>query len=82
MKAIMTKYLAATLHLPARIKAWDMDGNSVTLPCLLQGDDTRRAVEAFCRKMGLKGRLIGGGSTRNGMAFVWVHKYSANIKVK
>ena len=45
-KAIMTKFLPETLHKPARVKAWDMDGNSVTLSCLNLGDDTSRAITA------------------------------------
>jgi len=86
MKAILTKYLPATDTKPSRVKAYDGDGNSITLPY----DDNSgkqdhvspfaRAAVALCRKMGWTygGKLISGG-TKTGAVFVFEKSESFEI---
>lgn len=74
MKAIETKYLSATDHKGSRIKAYDCDRNSITIPYPheLSGEAVhQKAAEALRDKMGWKGQLVG-GSTRKGYVFVFV----------
>ena len=76
MKAIEVKYLPATNVRGSRIKAYDLDGNQVTIsyPHELSGDDVyRAAAEELCKKMNWKGSIEGGG-TKNGMVFVFTPK--------
>ena len=73
MKAIMTKYLGPTNVRGSRIKAYDVDRNSVTIPYPhdLSGEDChRKAAKELCNKMGWPGQLIGGATT-DGYAFVF-----------
>lgn len=73
MKAIQTKYLPATNTKGSRIRAFDSDGNSVTVSHYhdaSRDDAHRRAARALCEKMDWRGRLIG-GHIKDGMAFVW-----------
>lgn len=75
MKAIQTKYLPATGRRGSRIKAFDADGNSITLPLdhgLNQDARHRQAAEALRDKMGWKGELIQGG-LKDGEVFVFAH---------
>ena len=76
MKAITTKYLGATNTRGSRIKAFDMDGNSITIPYPhdLSGEDVHRAAaQALCAKMNWSGMLIG-GATSGGYVFVFGHQ--------
>ena len=74
-KAILTKYLPATNTKPSRVKAYDCDGNSITVPYTyddLYGNQAYiNAANALKNKMGWKGELIG-GHTKDGMAFVFM----------
>lgn len=78
MKAISTKFLGPTNTLGARIKAFDMDANSVTIGYSheLSGVDVfRAAADAFMAKYGwyLSGRdALVGGAIRGGYVFVIV----------
>lgn len=74
MKAILTKYLGPTNYRGARIKAYDSDGNSATIPFPYELNTEgrhRKAAEALLDKMGWEGNLAG-GHTKEGMAFVFV----------
>lgn len=79
MKAIFTKVLEQTNTLPHRIKAKDVDGNSVTLSAdaihtgagLAQYETHLVAANELKRKMGWRGKLAGGGS-KDGFVFVFV----------
>ena len=72
MKAIQTKCLPATYTRGARIKAFDLDGNQVTLPYDYEGIERmhRKAAYALRDKMGWKGELIG-GHIKTGMGLVF-----------
>ena len=60
-KAITTKYLQPTGTKPARVKASDMDGNSVILSFVsLDGQHHYETAKALCRKMGWTTRLVSG----------------------
>lgn len=79
MKAITTKYHAATDFRGSRISARAEGGNVtfISYPHELSGEDCyRAAADALCKKMGwdkLGHRLIGGG-TGNGWVFVFAPK--------
>ena len=82
MKAIITKKLPFTSTKPTRIKASDLDGNSVTVPY----DDALRwstgethipAARALCEKMGWHGKLAQ-GSLGGDYVFVWVEDERVN----
>jgi len=71
MKAILTKYIPCSNTRGSRIKAYDCDKNSVTIPYPheLSGEDVYRlAAVRLCQKMGWDTDLIGGGLA-NGYAF-------------
>jgi len=73
MKAITVKNLAPTDYKGSRLKAFDQDGNSVTIP---RGNQDRlgayhMAAIALCEKMGWFGKLVG-GSVKDGYVFVFV----------
>jgi len=77
MKAILTKYIGPTLHRGSRIKAYDEDGNSITIPFdygLNQGQRHKKAAIALCKKMGWAGEMVGGG-IKNGYAFCFVDSW-------
>lgn len=80
-RAIFTRYLGPTNTRGSRIKAFDCEGNSATVPMdnSKRDDDSHRAaVEKLCRKMNWSGRLASGG-TKDGMVFVFVeHLAPAN----
>lgn len=72
MKAIVTKMLAPTNTLGARVKASDGDGSCITIPydfSISLGKNHAVAARALANKIGWPESLVG-GSTRNGM--VWV----------
>lgn len=74
MKAICTKFMGPTNHQGARIKASDMDGNTITIAYPHDGGADvrhRAAAIALCQKMGWQGRMIE-GSTKTGSVFVFV----------
>lgn len=75
MKAISTKYLGATNTKPARIKAYTVDNNSLTLSRHLfdelDGEELHKIVACrLCAKMGWSTDLLGGG-TKEGWVFVF-----------
>jgi len=74
-KAIVTKFIGPTTHRGARIKAFDLDGNSVTVPYKYEGGtetEHRHAAVKLCTKMGWpKCETLVGGAIRKGYAFVW-----------
>ena len=73
-KAIVTKYLGPTNYRGSRIKASDMDGNSITIgyPHELSGIAVHeKAARALMDKMGWTGKIAGGG-LKNGYVFVFV----------
>jgi len=86
MKAILTKRLPATNAKPSRIKAYDSDGNQVTLSvhefpideCERDEDKHRLVASALVSKMGwwdYRGGYkyhIQGGRTKEGYAWVLV----------
>lgn len=73
MKAIRTKYHGPTNTRGARITASDEDGNKCTIPYPyeLSGEAVHKsAATALCKKMGLRGELVG-GSLKDGYVFVF-----------
>jgi len=75
MKAIMTKYIPATGTKGSRIKAYDGDGNQVTIPYPSEKDGAACYAEAavnLCQKMGWTygGALVSGG-IKDGCVFVF-----------
>jgi len=74
MKAILTKYIGPTDFRGARIKAWDMDGNSVTVsyPYEMNQEERHRfAANALRLKMKWHADIVG-GAIKGGYAFVFV----------
>ena len=74
MQAIETKCLGATDRMGKRIKASNAFNKSVTISYDygLEADENHcEAARAFMRKMGWHGEMHG-GSTKNGMAWVFV----------
>lgn len=79
MKAIFTKVLGQTNTLPTRVKAFDSDGNSITLSAdaihtgtgLAQEETHRVAANELKKKMGWTGKLVA-GETKDGFVFVFV----------
>lgn len=75
MKAISTRYFGPTNTRGSRIKAFDSDSNSITIPYPheLSGEAVHfAAAKALCEKMGWKGLLVG-GAIKSGYVFVWSH---------
>ena len=73
MKAIEVKYIGPSGVRGSRIKAYDSDGNQVTLSYddgLNHDANARAAAEALCKKMNWSGRLVM-GSTNRGEVFVF-----------
>lgn len=63
MKAIFTKYLGPTNSRGSRVKAYDGDGNQVTLDwesSLDSDQNHKRAAYHLCMKMQWKGNLVMG----------------------
>ena len=80
MKAIQTRVHSPGHNTPARITAFDCDGNRVSVTdgqaearglSLYSEAGARFAARQLCRKMGWKGRLACGW-TRAGHVFVFV----------
>lgn len=74
MKAIQTRDIPASNSKPARVKAFDADGNSVTIArlqhCVI--DRTHAAAaEALKSKMGWTGTFVQ-GSIKGGQVFVFL----------
>ena len=75
MKAITVKYLGPTNFRGSRLRAFDSDGNSVTIPFphnLHHDYAYREAAKELCRKMKWHGKLCEGG-TKEGSVFVFVN---------
>lgn len=73
MKAIITKYLPATNTKPSRIKAFDSDNNSVTIPFpdnLENEACYKLAAVKLAEKMNWSTDLLGGG-VKDGYVFVF-----------
>ena len=71
-KAIVTRYLPATMRLPGRVKASDSDGNTTTISwdsSLNTLPNHQTAAEALCKKMGWHGHYVS-GATKDGYAHV------------
>lgn len=69
MKAIYTKVLPATNTKPRKVKAYDLDGNTITISYDDQ-DTYKQAAIALCEKMNWHGTLTG-GSVKDGHVFVF-----------
>lgn len=76
MKAIQTRYFGPGNVRDSRIKAFDLDGNQVTISypheCSGTSEDKHRlAAAALCQKMGWKGELVA-GALKDGYVFVFL----------
>lgn len=92
MKAILTRYIGPTeTHRHggavetqgARIRAFDLDGNSITVPYDHEQDTEAahaNAAMALCDKMEWSGGLVA-GATKDGYAFVFEGGSEYNIPV-
>jgi len=73
MKAIQTKYLGPTTHKGSRVKAYDLDGNSFTIPWDYGKKDSDihlGAVMGFCEKYDWPPYQWHFGSTKDG--YTWI----------
>jgi len=82
MKAITVKRLAPTSTKPARIKASDLDGNSLVRPrrsYMEYKDDCDVLVIHFCQKMEWTGGpgIMYSGATKEGLVYVFADPDSA-----
>jgi hypothetical protein len=68
MKAIYTKVLPATNTKSRKVKAFDLDNNSITIS--YEDDGYKQAAIALCQKMNWHGTLTG-GSVKDGYVFVF-----------
>ena len=73
MKAILTKFYGPTDTKPARVKAYDMDGNCMWVTSADHNDPHFAAAHALCAKMNWEGDIIG-GAIKGGYAFVFAEK--------
>ena len=86
MKAITVKYLGPTNTQGSRIKAYDLDGHSITISYdySLSGHNKVyvKAAYALCDKMGWKTTGLIGGGTKDGMVFVFAESeiFDNNLK--
>lgn len=75
MKAIIVKYLSPTHTKGARLKAYDMDGNSLIVPydhAAERGVSERRVAEELCDEMGWHGKeTLVEGAIAEGAVFVF-----------
>jgi len=76
MKAITTRYVPQTKRFPARIRAFDSDRNSCSIPFPMDAETDaeahRRAAAALCEQMHWDGaETLKGGAIKNGYAFVF-----------
>jgi hypothetical protein len=84
MKAITVKYIPATNPKDTRLKAFDVDGNQVTVsrnqwPNLDGQELCHQAAIALCYKMDWtsgfgKGAGLVGGAVKNGYVFCFKHQ--------
>ena len=76
MKAIITQYHGPTYSKGSRIRAFDLDNNSVTVsvdPALNSDSNHEAAKDALLRKMKWEGAMVSGEIRHNGrLATVWV----------
>jgi hypothetical protein len=75
-RAIFTKFLGPTNYRGSRVKAYDGEGNSVTVSkndSLRHDDAHAEAAQRLCEKMGWLGVLVSGG-TPEGCVFVFVEQ--------
>src|SRR5688572_5297382 len=83
-RAIFTKYLPPTNVRGARVKAYDHEGNSVTISYDqgLQRDEIYAlAARRLCEKMDWLGELVGGG-TPEGSVFVFLEPAPASVVIQ
>ena len=71
MKAIVTKYLPSTRTKPARVRASDGDGHSVTVVCDQLDSGPKQAAIALCHKMNWTGTLVKGWIRKGSWVFVF-----------
>lgn len=82
MKAIVTKYIGPTNTKGARVKASDMDGNSVIVSYDHASiNPHRHAATALCEKMGWTGKLAEGGMG-SGNVYVFIDELTPYITVE
>lgn len=75
MKAIETRFLPYTDYQGSRVKAFDADGNSITIGWdhgFNQEQNHIRGARALCEKMSWKGKLVT-GFTRKGYVHVFTN---------
>lgn len=73
MKAITTRHLGPVNYIGSRIKAFDMDGNNITIPKaygLSSEKCHRKAAETLCGKMEWNGDMVC-GAIKDGYVFVF-----------
>ena len=82
LKAISVKYIQRTEKKQSRLKAFDLDGNSVMVNYDSnepgQMDETRddkywRAAKALLKKMGWEGSMVCGWPAEDVAVFVFIH---------
>lgn len=84
MKAITTKYLGPSNVRGSRIKAFDSDGNSVTIGVansLRVDENHRAAAQALMTKMNWTGEIVS-GSVKDGMVWVFTEKTAPPVSPK
>ena len=84
MKAILTKWLGATNTKPTRIKAYDADGNSLTMSYNQSRGDSDsvlhgEVVRALIKKLDWNCEILGDGYIKGGRCFVLTHKTERSI---
>ena len=74
MKAITTKYYGPTNTHGPRMKAWDMDGNSILhhFDCLSSLEENHNDIaRGLCQKMAWSGTLVS-GDIEGGKVYVFI----------
>lgn len=79
MKAILTKWLSATDTKPTRIKAYDADGNSITMSYNQSREDDdsvihAEVVQALIDKLDWDCEILGDGYIKGGRCYVLTMK--------
>ena len=86
MKAITTRFCGPTETRGARMSAMDEDSNRVTIPYPVEAishvERHARVVREFCKRFGLNGGTLIGGSMRKGMVWVWNWPGADRVEVK
>jgi hypothetical protein len=78
MKAILTKYFGPSNVRGSRVKAYDMDGNQITISYDdSEGRDNAhlKAANALLAKMGWTDLYLVGGAIKGGFAFVMIRHW-------